>query len=314
MVTLFVRDLIVQYESGGKAVNAVDGLSFSLEDNESIGIVGESACGKSTLGLAIVRSVPGGRVVSGDIRLDNRSILNMSEEEFASNIRWKKIAMVFQGAMNSLDPVFSIKQQFEEILQVHGYCGDSAKTINDAANSVGLPVSVLDKFPHELSGGMKQRAVIAIALLLRPKLVIADEPTTALDVLVQAQIISMLKKLKKEGMSLVLISHDLGIISEISDKVAIMYAGKIVEFGSMREVYSDPKHPYTQALLKSTPKINGESDLISLKGNPPSLASPPAGCRFYDRCPKAKERCKAEPPVTKTSTGHVSCWLYEESK
>lgn len=314
MVTLFVRDLRVQYGSGDNAVNAVDGVSFSLEDNESIGIVGESACGKSTLGLAIVRSIPGGRVISGDILLDSKSILNVSEEEFTGNIRWKKIAMVFQGAMNSLDPVFTIKQQFEEILQVHGYSGDRIKTINDAVDAVGLPVSVLDKFPHEISGGMKQRAVIAMALLLRPKLVIADEPTTALDVLVQAQIISLLKKMKKEGMSLVLISHDLGIVSEISDKVAIMYAGKIVEFGTMQEVYSNPKHPYTQALLKSTPKIKGGLDLISLKGNPPSLASPPAGCRFYDRCPEAKERCKTEPPVTKTKTGYVSCWLYEESK
>lgn len=311
MTTLSIEELEVQYQLRDKTIHAVDRVSLFLKNNESLGIVGESACGKSTLGLAIIRSVPGGKIVNGDIALDGRSTLKMTEAEFAKTVRWKKISMVFQGAMNSLDPVFSIRQQFEEILQAHDYSGDRQKTINDIIDSVGLPPTVLDKFPHELSGGMKQRVVIAMALVLRPNLVIADEPTTALDVLVQAQILSLLKKLKKEGMSLILISHDLGIISEIADKVGIMYAGKIVEFGTLQEVYSNPKHPYTQALLKSMPKIKGEPELVSLKGTPPNLANMQTGCRFYDRCTHAMEKCRKEPPKIKTESGHVLCWLYE---
>ncbi|MDE1873066.1 MAG: ABC transporter ATP-binding protein [Thaumarchaeota archaeon] len=311
MTTLSIEELEVQYQLRDKTIHAVDKVSLFLKNNESLGIVGESACGKSTLGLAIIRSVPGGKIVNGDITLDGRSTLKMTEAEFSKTVRWKKISMVFQGAMNSLDPVFSIRQQFEEILQAHDYSGDRQKTINDIIDSVGLPPTVLDKFPHELSGGMKQRVVIAMALVLRPNLVIADEPTTALDVLVQAQILSLLKKLKKEGMSLILISHDLGIISEIADKVGIMYAGKIVEFGTLQEVYSNPKHPYTQALLKSMPKIKGEPELVSLKGTPPNLANMQTGCRFYDRCTHAMEKCRKEPPKIKTESGHVLCWLYE---
>jgi peptide/nickel transport system ATP-binding protein len=314
VTTLAIEELNVQYQLRNKTIHAVDGVSFSLENNESLGIVGESACGKSTLGLAIIRSVPGRNTVKGDILLDGKSTLKISEDEFTKTIRWKKISMIFQGAMNSLDPVFSIKHQFEEILRTHDNSGNHMKMIIDVMDSVGLSTTVLDKFPHELSGGMKQRIVIAMALILQPSLVIADEPTTALDVLVQAQILSVLKKLKKEGLSIILISHDLGIISEIADKVGIMYAGKIVELGTLREVYSNPKHPYTQALLKSIPKIKGESDLISLKGTPPDLSNPPTGCRFYDRCQHAMEKCKKDPLKTKTETGYVSCWIYESNK
>ena len=312
MTTLSVKDLTVQYKVKDKTISAVDCVSFSLENSESIGIVGESGCGKTTLGLAIIRSLPRGTTCSGTVDLDDDAILSMPVEKFSREVRWKKISMVFQGAMNSLDPVFSIKQQFEEILREHKIKGAGFETICKAVESVGLPLSALDKYPHELSGGMKQRAVIAMALLLRPKLVIADEPTTALDVLVQAQIMGLLKKLKKDGMSFVLISHDLGIISEISDRVGIMYAGKIVEFGTLREIYSNPKHPYTQALLRSTPKIYSEASPISLKGSPPNLANPPTGCRFYDRCPHAMAVCKKEPPAIPAKTGYVSCWLYEE--
>lgn len=308
---LTIENLKVQYRSQGKTIHAVDDVTFSLADKESVGIVGESACGKSTLGLAIMRAIQGGQIVSGDIKLEGRSILDIPEEQFAKTLRWKEISMVFQGAMNSLDPVFSVKQQFEEILKTHDFKGDNQKTISEALNSVGLALSVLDKFPHELSGGMKQRVVIAMALILKPKFVIADEPTTALDVLVQAQIIGLLKKLKKSRMSIMLISHDLGVISEIADKIGIMYAGKIVEFGSLAEVYSNPKHPYTQALLKSMPKIKSNLNLISLKGDPPNLASPPPGCRFFDRCPKAMEKCKSEPPKVRTESGYAACWLYE---
>ncbi|HJU14479.1 MAG TPA: ABC transporter ATP-binding protein [Candidatus Nitrosotalea sp.] len=311
MARLAVKDLRVEYRLKNNSARAVDGVSFELQDGESVGIVGESGCGKTTLGLAMMRAVQGGRIESGEILLDGKPLQEMSEREFTRAVRWKQISMVFQGAMNSLDPVFSIKQQFDEVLQEHGYEGDGGKLISDTLAAVGLSPSVLDKFPHELSGGMKQRVVIAMALLLGPKIVIADEPTTALDVLVQAQILELLKKLKKEGLTVVLISHDLGIVSEISDRIAIMYAGKVVEFGSLREVYSDPKHPYTQALLKATPKIRGDLELATLKGNPPSLYAVPEGCRFYDRCPKAMEKCKKDPPTVKTPTGYVCCWLFE---
>lgn len=311
MTFLTVENLKVQYQTQGKTIRAVDDVTFALEDKESIGIAGESACGKSTLGMAIMRAVQGGKIVSGDIHIDGKSILEISEEQFAKTLRWKEISMIFQGAMNSLDPVFTVKQQFEEVLKTHDYKGDAKKTISEALSSVGLPLSILDRFPHELSGGMKQRLVIAMALILKPKFVIADEPTTALDVLVQAQIVSLLKKLKKAGMSLMIISHDLGVISEVADKVGIMYAGKIVEFGSLAEIFSNPKHPYTQALLKSVPKMKGNVNLITLKGDPPSLSDILTGCRFYERCPKAMDKCKKEPPKIKTESGYTLCWLYE---
>lgn len=312
MVALSVNDLVVQYQSQKKKVHAVDHISFSYKENESIGIAGESGCGKSTLGLAIMKTLQENASVSGEILLGDKSILSMSEPEFTKNIRWKQISMVFQGAMNSLDPVFTIKKQFEEILRKHNFEGDYKQTIESAILSVGLTHSILDKYPHEISGGMKQRVIIAMALVLKPKMVIADEPTTALDVLVQAQIMILLKKLKKEGLSIMLISHDLGIISEIAEKIGIMYAGQIVEFGNMQDIYKNPKHPYTIALLESIPKLGETKKITPLKGNPPSLVNPPSGCRFYDRCPQAMEKCKKEPPKIKTASGFVMCWLHEQ--
>ncbi len=311
MTFISVESLKAQYKTENGIVHAVDDVSFSLENGESIGIAGESACGKSTLGLSIMRIVQGGKIVSGDIILEGKSILKMSESEFAKNVRWKDISMVFQGAMNSLDPVFTVEEQFIEVLKQHHYDGDYKQRMSEIVNSVGLTKEVLKKYPHELSGGMKQRIVIAMALLLKPKFVIADEPTTALDVLVQAQIINLLKKLKKEGMSIMLITHDLAIISEIAEKIGIMYAGKMVEFGNASEVYKNPKHPYTQGLLKSIPRLKGEKVVSYIKGAPPSLIQSPQGCRFYDRCPQAMEKCKEDPPKFKTDSGYVLCWLYE---
>src|SRR5574341_762731 len=311
MTFISVENLKTQYKAENGIVHAVDDVSFALENGESIGIAGESACGKSTLGLSIMRIVQGGKIASGDIILEGKSILKMSESEFAKNVRWKEISMVFQGAMNSLDPVFTVEEQFLEILKQHNYDGDYKQRILELINSVGLTQLVLKKYPHELSGGMKQRIVIAMALLLKPKFVIADEPTTALDVLVQAQIINLLKKLKKDGMSIMLITHDLAIISEIAEKIGIMYAGKLVEFGNASEIYKNPKHPYTQALLKSIPRLRGDKIARYIKGIPPSLIQPPQGCRFYDRCPQAMEKCKKDPPKFKTDSGYALCWLYE---
>lgn len=311
MSYISVTDLKTQYKTQAGIVHAVDGVSFFLEKGESIGIAGESACGKSTLGLSIMRTLQGGKIVSGDILLDGKSIIKMSESEFTKNYRWKEIAMVFQGAMNSLDPVFTVEQQFHEILKQHNYMGDFDKKISETVTSVGLDSSVLKKFPHELSGGMKQRIVIAMALFLNPKLVIADEPTTALDVLVQAQIINLLKKLKKDGMSIMLITHDLAIISEIAEKIGVMYGGKMIEFGSSSDIYKNPKHPYTQGLLESIPSLKENKRLKYIKGNPPSLINPSQGCRFYDRCPHVMEKCRKDPPKIKTDSGYVLCWLYE---
>jgi peptide/nickel transport system ATP-binding protein len=218
--------------------------------------------------------------------------------------------MIFQGAMNSLDPVYTIKQQFVEVLKQHNYEGDSEKLILDAVSSVNLSESVLKKYPHELSGGMKQRVIIAMALLLKPKFVIADEPTTALDVLTQAQIINLLKKLKNNGMSIMLITHDLAVLSEIADKIGIMYGGQMIEFGTSQQIYKNPKHPYTKGLLESIPTLHGKKPKF-IKGNPPDLLEPKGGCRFIDRCPEAMEKCKKDPPRFKTDSGYVMCWLYE---
>jgi len=310
MKFLEVENLTTRYQTSKGQVHALDDVNFSLEKGESIGIAGESACGKSTLGLSMIRMIQGGKIVSGKINLDGESVLDLTESDFNQNYRWKKIAMVFQGAMNSLDPVYTIKQQFVEILKQHKYEGDSDTLILKAINSVNLDESVLKKYPHELSGGMKQRIIIAMALLLTPKFVIADEPTTALDVLIQAQIVNLLKKLKKDGMSIMLITHDLAILSEIADKIGIMYGGKMIEFGISNAIYKNPKHPYTQGLLESIPTLHGGKPKF-IKGNPPDLLSPKEGCKFIDRCPEAMEKCKKDPPKFKTDSGYVMCWLYE---
>ncbi len=309
---LSVRDLMARYSSSSGPVYAVHDVNFDLNEGESLGIAGESACGKSTLGLSMIRMLSGGKT-QGEIILDDDSILDLSESEFDEKFRWKKISMIFQGAMNSLDPVFTINDQFVEVLKQHKFQGGFIQTIHDAIYSVGLDDDVLKKYPHELSGGMKQRVVIAMALLLKPKFVIADEPTTALDVLIQAQIVNLLKNLKKGGMSFMLITHDLAVLSEIADKIGIMYGGQMVELGSSYEIYKNPKHPYTQGLLKSIPTLHGGTPTY-IKGIPPSLLEPPTECRFLERCPLAIEKCKKLPPKFKTKTGYVQCWLYEDEK
>ena len=311
MPKIEVSDLSVNYKTLDGNIHALENAEFQLEDNESIGIAGESGCGKSTLGLTIIRLLQGGKIASGKITFMDKSILDMPESKFDRRIRWKEISMIFQGAMNSLDPVFTIKQQFNDILKQHGFDTNANKIIRDTIHAVNLDNSVLEKYPHELSGGMKQRVVIAMALLLKPKFVIADEPTTALDVLVQAQIINLLKDLKKNGMSIMLISHDLSILSEVAEKIGIMYGGKMIEFGTSSEIYRNPKHPYTQGLLNSIPTLHSEKKLSFIPGKPPNLVSPKSGCRFFDRCPEAMEKCKTDPPKIKTDSGYVLCWLYE---
>ena len=312
MTFLSINGLSSRYASSKGPVYAVDDVDFELDSGKSLGIAGESACGKSTLGLSLIRMLSGGKSY-GQIHFDGDSLLDLSESDFDNKFRWKKISMIFQGAMNSLDPVFTIKQQFVEILKQHNCDGNFDELILNSINSVSLGVDVLKKYPHELSGGMKQRVVIAMALILKPQFVIADEPTTALDVLIQAQIINLLKKLKKDGMSFMLITHDLAVLSEIADKIGIMYGGQMVEFGSSEEIYKNPKHPYTQGLLESIPTLKGNIPKY-IPGTPPSLLSAPTECRFIERCPLAIEKCKKLPPKFKTNSGYVRCWLYDDEE
>ena len=311
MAFISIENLTTRYNTSKGLVHALEDVSFAIENGESIGIAGESACGKSTLGLSIIRMITNGKIYSGKVEFDEKSLLDISDSDFDSNIRWKEISMVFQGAMNSLDPVFSIEHQFEEVLSQHDFKGDSKKLILDSLTSVNLDESILKKFPHELSGGMKQRVVIAMALILKPKFVIADEPTTALDVLIQAQIVNLFKQLKKDGQSFMIISHDLAVLSEVAEKIGIMYGGRMVEFGDSKEIFLEPKHPYTKGLLESIPVLSKENKPKYIPGTPPNLVNPSEGCRFYDRCPEAMDKCKKEPPKIKTKSGYVLCWLYE---
>ena len=311
MTFISIENLTTRYNTSKGLVHALEDVTFAIDNGESIGIAGESACGKSTLGLSIIQMISNGKIYSGKIQFDGKSLLDVPDDEFNKTIRWKEISMVFQGAMNSLDPVFSIQQQFEEVLKQHNFEGDSKQSILQSLNSVNLDKSVLKKFPHELSGGMKQRVVIAMALILKPKFVIADEPTTALDVLIQAQIVNLFKKLKKDGQSFMIISHDLAVLSEVAEKIGIMYGGQMIEFGTSEEIFLEPKHPYTKGLLESIPVLSKNTKPKFIPGIPPNLVNPSDGCKFYDRCPEAMEKCKKDPPKIKTETGYVSCWLYE---
>jgi len=314
---LRVENLKVYYFTTRGVVKAVDGVSFVVDEGDVLGVAGESGSGKSTLGYAILGLVPPpGRIVGGRVILDDIELTALSEDELRK-IRWSKVSMVFQGALNILNPVMRIGDQMAEILIHHkGVSKEEAlKVVREHLRMVGLPLDVVKRYPHELSGGMKQRVVIAMALLLKPRLVIADEPTTALDVVIQAQIMNLLKQLKEEEkLSMIFITHDLSLIAEIANKIAIMYAGKIVELGSSEDVYAKPLHPYTQSLLNSIPSIKQRKRLSWIPGAPPDLRDPPPGCRFHPRCPFAMDVCRREePPFIEIEKGHyTSCWLYHK--
>ena len=317
MPKLKVSGLKAYYFTENGTIRAVDGVNFEVAEGESLGIVGESACGKSTLGAALMRSIQlPGRIVEGSIILGDDDITKMSSSEFDSKIRWKRISMVFQGAMNALDPVFTVESQLREILTEHHFQDKIDDKIAESLQQVGLDLSIAKRYPHELSGGMKQRVVIAMALLLDPDILIADEPTTALDMVVQSQIISLLKKLQKEkGITIILITHDLALVSQITDRIGIMYAGQLIEFSTTKDIYKNASHPYTQALIEAIPKLRTEDKKIHfVKGSPPSLLNPSPGCRFHDRCVHAMEVCTRNPPEFEIQTGFVHCWLYDSSK
>ncbi|HHV01858.1 MAG: ABC transporter ATP-binding protein [Defluviitoga tunisiensis] len=319
---LTVNNLKLYYFTRKGVVKALDDVSFSLKEGETLGLVGESGCGKTTLGMGLLRMPsPPGKIVDGEIIIDNENIIHLKENELRKRIRWNKISMIFQGAMNSLTPVYNIKKQMLETLLNHREMEEeqALEIIKKYINYVGLSEDVLKRYPHELSGGMKQRVVIATALFLEPKIVIADEPTTALDVVVQAQIINLLKKLKHDlNLSFIFITHDLATEAEVADRIMVMYAGKIAEIGTNDQIYGKqgPSHPYTKGLLGATPKLREKvEELAFIPGTPPDLLNPPTGCRFHERCPVAFDKCILnEPPLKEIEPEHfVACWrCYDE--
>ncbi len=318
MALLEVDSLKVYFSTIRGYVKAVDGVSFTVKKGEAFGLAGESGCGKTTTALSILRLLPSnGEIKGGKILFDGMDIVTLDEETLRKEIRWKRISIVFQGAMNALNPVFTIGDQIMEAILAHEDV-TKAKALartKKLLELVGLSPMLVKRYPHELSGGMKQRVMIAMALACNPDLVIADEPTTALDVIVQAQILNLLKDLRKRlNLSIILISHDLSIIAELCDRVAIMYAGKIVETGTVYQIFKNPKHPYTRGLIQSFPNIRApKSEFKSIPGAPPNLLHPPPGCRFHPRCPYTKQVCKEEEPeMVEVEPGHfVACHLRE---
>lgn len=317
---LEVNDLKTYYYTLGGLVKAVDHISLVLSERETLGIVGESGCGKSTTALSIMRLLPTYTITAGDVLLDGQNILNKSDEDFRK-IRWKRISMVFQSAMNSLNPMFRIRDQITEAILVHEEISkkEALTRARDLMEMVRIDEARLNDYPHELSGGMKQRVVIAMALANYPSLVIADEPTTALDVVVQAQILQLIEDLQeKMGISLILITHDLAVVAGICEKVAVMYAGKIVEYGDVHTLFTKPKHPYTERMLNSFPSLSRSRHerVTSIPGDPPSLINPPSGCRFHPRCTHAQEVCKKEEPrMAEFGKGcTVLCHLYTRAR
>lgn len=318
---LEVKNLKTGFDIDGDIYHAVDDVSFSVKSGQIIGVVGESGCGKSVMSLSVMQLLPKGigKITGGEIKFEGKNIENYSSDDM-NKIRGKDISMIFQEPMTSLNPVFTIGSQIQEIILNHSKiskAGAKSKAI-DLLKQVGIPRAdqIVDEYPHQLSGGMRQRVMIAIAIACQPKLLIADEPTTALDVTVQAQILELLKTIQaKNDMSIVLITHDLGVVAEMCDEVIIMYAGKIVEKTNVDNLFHNPQHPYTKLLMASIPRIDEEVEkLTTIQGIVPSLKNmPQIGCRFVDRCPSAMPDCsKVTPQLSFIDDGHeVSCLLYE---
>jgi peptide/nickel transport system ATP-binding protein len=316
---LVVEGLQTYFKLESGMVRAVDDVSFTLEDGEALGIVGESGCGKTTTALSLVRLLPANaRIVGGSVRLLGIDLIAKSETAL-QRYRWREISIIFQGAMNALNPVARVGDQIAEPIEHR--LGRSAKEARGRADEllelVGIPRRRAGAYPHELSGGMRQRAMIAMALACDPAIVIGDEPTTALDVMVQAQILELLERLREElGLSLILITHDLSVVAETCDRVLVMYAGRVAEEGSVRRVFTTPRHPYTQKLLGAFPNIHADRRTLEvIAGSPPDLRTPPPGCRFHPRCPAAMEVCMVvEPPESRLADGtRVFCHLYPAS-
>ncbi len=318
MALLEVNDLVTHYITLRGSVKAVDKISFQIEKGEAMGLVGESGCGKTTVALSLLKILPsGGRIINGKILFKGVDIVQLEEEEMRKSIRWKGISLIFQGAMNALTPVYKIGYQIIEAIRIHEPDVDKKEATERAKKlleMVGVEPKRIDNYPHEFSGGMKQRAMIAMALACHPDLLIADEPATALDVVVQAQVLELIKALKdKLHLSMMLITHDLSIVAETCEKIAVMYAGKIAEYGDIITIFKEPLHPYAQGLLEVFPNIKAQrSRAMSIPGSPPDLLSPPSGCRFHPRCKYRMEICsKKEPAVTEVKRGlhYAACHL-----
>lgn len=295
----------------------MDDVTLALEKGNTLGIVGESGCGKSTLGFSILRMVPPpGRIVAGEIELDGVDLLQQSDEAMRL-VRGSQISMVFQDPMTSLDPLMRIRDHFLELFRTHEPTITKEEAVSRTINvldSLGIGGDRIDDYPHQFSGGMRQRVMIGLALALEPKLIIADEPTTALDVIVEAQVLELLKQLKqKYGLTLILITHNIGIVAEMADTVAVMYAGEVVEVGPTVGIFENPLHPYTKGLLESAPNVmQPEHSMRPIPGTPPDLLNPPSGCKFHPRCPRAFEPCPIrEPTLMERGNRLVSCHLYD---
>ncbi|HET8583317.1 MAG TPA: ABC transporter ATP-binding protein [Jatrophihabitans sp.] len=311
---LDVRDLRVWYAGPAGPVRAVDGVDFALRPGEVLGLVGESGCGKSTLGRGLLGLIPRGAAVDGSIGFDGRDVLSMPRRE-RDRLRGAGMGLIFQEPMTRLDPLMRVSAHFDEALKTHARelsKRERETRALEALRALGIPPTRYRNYPHEFSGGMRQRIMIALALALRPKFIIADEPTTALDVLVEAQILRILADLRERfAPAILLITHNLGIVAEACDRVAVMYAGRIVEQGPVREIFARPQHPYTQALLRSTISLT-TSELHSIPGAPPDLVAPPPGCRFHPRCAHAMQVCDQVLPP-RFGRHAAECWLLDES-
>jgi len=315
MALLEVRDLAVEYSTERGPLRAVDGVDFDLAEGEALGIIGESGSGKTSLAVALMRLLPSnGTLAGGSIRLARDELTTLDDETFRTTVRWSRMAMVFQGAMHSLNPVIRVGDQIGERLREDGLGKSETRArVEELLTRVGLPMVTAQRYPHELSGGMKQRVMIASALTHDPPLLILDEPTSALDVSIQAQIMNLLKELKAErAISMLFITHDLALASDLCDRVAVVYAGQVRELGSAEQVLGQPTDPYTQRLLASIPSLHAPSPPEFLPGAPPDLREQLGGCRFAARCPLVFEACTEEPPYIEVEGGHRSrCWRHE---
>ena len=311
---LEVRNLKTYFKTKAGFAHAVDNVSFTLQPGENFGLVGESGCGKTTAAKSIIKLLPpNGEIKGGEILFNGRDLVSLTQEEM-QKVRWKQISMISQSAMNSLDPVYKVGDQIVEAIQAHATASraEALDRARELFKLVGIDPKRLRDYPHQFSGGMKQRSIIAMSLALNPSLIIADEPTTALDVIVQDQILRRIKDLMlSHGASMILITHDISVVAEMCDRVAVMYAGQIVESAPVRDIFYRPAHHYTNSLLKAVPKLETRVDrLTAIPGQPPRLDRLPAGCRFSPRCPQADEQCKREePPLTVIDANRsVKCW------
>jgi peptide/nickel transport system ATP-binding protein len=315
LALLEVKNLKMYFSTRQGDVHAVDDVSFEVEKGGILGIAGESGSGKTSIALTLLKLLPSnGKIEAGKVLLDGKDIIPLSDSKIRSEIRWKRISLISQAAMNALNPVFRVGDQIKEGILAHSEVSDkdAREQAMKLLESVGISRDRYSSYPHELSGGMKQRVVIASALSLSPDIVIADEPTTALDVIVQAQILVLLKRLQKElDMAMILITHDLALVAEMCNTVAIVYGGRVVEYGPASRVFHDPKHPYTIGLMRAVPSLEEEKKkLLSIPGSPPDLVHPPQACRFAARCAFATDKCRSEEPgLEEVTPGHLSrCW------